>query len=271
MKIACIQPKIDHHKEKCYIEIERLLNELINKHDKSDMICLPERWIPLLNDRMQNIQKERGEDYAFIKKLAKEYHVNILSGAIWEKRNDSEKLKITCYFINVEGEEIGRQDKIHLYGFEKEYFEPGKVLKLFNLNKFLFAILICFDMAFFETPRLAAENGADILFSPTQIKEEGMDNWSIYLQARALENRIPIAASNTCGNFLNRNYPGNSKIISFIKGNVSPARLNIVEGPIDASGFVYDDIDLLFPKKIRKIRLGEKIEKNNIKIEIIAS
>ena len=268
MKIACIQPKIHQNINNCYSEIENLLKRLIDKVSKIDIICLPERWVPLLNDISQNIQKERGENYSFIKTLAGEYNINIISGAIWEKRKNSKKPRITSYFINEKGEEVGRQDKIHLYSYEQGQFEPGNELNLFSFNEYFFAILICFDMAFFETPRLAAENGADVLFSPTQIREEGMYNWKIYLQARALENRIPVVACNSVGSFNKRRFLGNSKIISFVKKFISPSKLKIVEGPKD-SGYIFDDIDLKFPKKIRKIRFNEKIEKNKININVI--
>ncbi|MFX1392758.1 MAG: carbon-nitrogen hydrolase family protein [Promethearchaeota archaeon] len=268
MKIACIQPKIHQNIHNCYSEIQYLLNKLIEKATKIDIVCLPERWIPFLNDISLNIQKERGENYSFIKNIAREYQINIISGAIWEKRKNSEKPRITSYFINEEGEEIGRQDKIHLYTYEQEYFEPGNELNLFMLDSFLFAILICFDMAFFETPRLAAEHGADVLFSPTQIRQEGMYNWNIYLQTRALENRIPVVACNSVGSYLKRRFLGNSKIISFVENFISPSKLKVVEGP-KVSGFVFDDIDLIYPRKLREIRLNEKIEKSKINVKII--
>ncbi|MEE9377222.1 MAG: carbon-nitrogen hydrolase family protein [Candidatus Lokiarchaeia archaeon] len=270
MRVACIQPQIYKNRAKCYDEIERILKELLREHSKCDIICLPERWVPFFRDSTLNFQDQRGNDYLFIKNLAKEYNIKFISGAIWEKRTNSKKPVITCYFFNENGEEIGRQDKIHLYAYERDYFEPAKELNLFKLNNFYyFAILICFDMAFFETPRLSIENGADILFSPTQIREDGMVNWHIYLQARALENRVPVVACNTFGNYFKRKFLGNSKIISFYEGKISPSKLKIVEGPINSSGFIFDDINLKFPRKLREIRLKEKIDKNNIKVKII--
>lgn len=268
MKIACLQPEISSSRQECYSEIKRLLEKLLENIEKCNIICLPERWVPFFGDLPKNLQNERGQDYQFIKNLAKEYNINFISGAIWEKRDSSKKPYITSYFFSDNGEEIGRQDKIHLYSYERKQFEAGNELNLFKLDDFRFAILICFDMAFFETPRLATEHGADVLFSPTQIREEGMHNWNIYLQARALENRIPVVACNSVGSFQDRRFLGNSKIISFMKDFISPSKLEIVEGPM-GSGFVFDDIDLKFPRKIRKIRLNEKIEKNNIKVFVI--
>ncbi|MFX1390395.1 MAG: carbon-nitrogen hydrolase family protein [Promethearchaeota archaeon] len=269
MKVACIQPKILKNRVLCYNEIERILKNLLETHKNCDIVCLPERWVPFFRDQAQNFQKQRGNDYKFISRLAKEYKINFISGAIWEKRPRSRPF-ITCYLFDKYGEEIGRQDKIHLYGYERENFKSSKELKIFNINNtYRFTILICFDMAFLETPRLASENGADILFSPTQIRADGMDNWYVYLKARALENRIPIVACNSFGNYYRRKFPGNSKIISFQSGKISPSKLKIIEAPINSSGFIFDDIDLAFPKKLRKIRFNEKIDKNNIKVKII--
>ncbi len=269
VRIACVQPEVFQENNKCYLEIEGIIKELFTKFDFCDLICLPERWVPLMNGKELNIQKERGNNYNFIKNLAKEYNVGIISGAIWEKRQDSNKPRITSYFFDNYGEELGRQDKIHLYSYERKNFESGDELLLFSFKKINFAILICFDMAFFETPRLAAENGADILFSPTQIREAGMENWESYLKARALENRIPVAACNTYGRLLKSKFPGHSKIISFEKDFISPSKLRIVEGPIESSGYVLDNLDLEFPKKLRKLRFKEVIEKSEINVRKI--
>lgn len=266
--VACIQPKIYDTNQECYDEVERLLVALLKTTD-CDIICLPEKWIPVKKNMNDNIQEERGPTYDFIRQMAEKYKVAIISGAIWEKRNNEKSPKITAYFFNKNGNEIGRQDKIHLYSFEREIFEPGNELNIFNYNSINFSILICFDMAFFETPRLAAESGADILFSPTQIRADGMKNWETYLTARALENRIPVVACNTFGSFRRRKFLGQSKIISFITGFISPSKLRILEAPLNNHGFLFDEVDLDFPKKLRQLRFKEKVEKNEIKVNKI--
>ncbi|MHA1335311.1 MAG: carbon-nitrogen hydrolase family protein [Promethearchaeota archaeon] len=267
MKVCCIQPKLKTTRTKCYNEVETIIKKVLNENDECDILCLPERWVPFYNnDLSKNFQDERGSDYSFIKKIAKEYSVKILSGAIWEKRKGENKPSITCYYFDEFGDEVGRQDKLHLYAYERGQFNPGNKLYLFKLKSYRFAILICFDMAFFETPRLAAENGADLLFSPTQIRMEGMENWSAYLKTRALENRIPVIACNTVGTIFDRKFLGKSKIISFETGYYTPSKLKIVEAPEGESGFAFDNIDLDFPKKMRKKRLSEKIDISKIEV-----
>jgi predicted amidohydrolase len=269
LNVACIQPEILQNRKKCYREIENLLKRLLKDNSNCEIVCLPERWVPFAREKVLNIQKERGEDYQFIRKLAETYSVNLISGGIWEKRPKFKKPFVTSYFFNKNGDEIGRQDKIHLYTYERKNFEASLHLKIFKLKSFQFAILICFDMAFFETPRLAAENGAEILFSPTQIRDSGMFNWDIYLKARALENRIPVVASNTYGELFGRKFPGKSKIISFLPEYYSPSSLRVIEAPYGSNGKIFDEIDIEFANKLRKQRLDQKVEKSEIKIDII--
>ncbi|TFF96055.1 MAG: carbon-nitrogen hydrolase family protein, partial [Promethearchaeota archaeon] len=267
MIISCLQPKIYSEKQKCYNEVENLTKTIFKQTESCDLIILPERWVPLSKDIKSSVQQERGENYTFIKDLAKRYSVKFLTGAIWEHRKNQKMPSITCYFIDEKGKEVGRQDKIHLYSYEQKFFNPGKTLNIFKLSeKYRFAVLICFDMAFFETPRFATENGADILFSPTQIREDGMENWKIYLQARALENRIPVAACNSLGTVMERKFLGNSKIISFSNGFISPSKLRVLEAPIGSKGVIYDDLDLDFPRKLRKIRLKEKVDVSSLNL-----
>ncbi len=266
MKLILIQPEMFNKDKECFFEIQNLINSIPFIEKNCDLVCLPERWIKMNPNLEKNIQEERGTHYQFIKKIAKKCHINILSGGIWEKRENSNKNYITCYFFNKDGEEIGRQDKIHLYRYEKFFFEPGDTLNLFSLNGHLFSILICFDMVF-ETPRFAVRNGAEFLISPTLIREEGLENWGVYLRAKSLENRVPIAACNSFGILKDRTFPGNSKIISFVKGFYSPSKLKILEAPLNKHAILFDNIDLKFPNKLRKKRFKEAISMENIKLK----
>jgi hypothetical protein len=67
--------------------------------------------------------------------------------------------------------------------------------------------------------------------------------------------------------FLKSIFPGNSKIISFVKDFVSPSKLRIVEAPYNSNGYAFDDFDLVFPSKLRKLRFEEVIEKSEITVK----
>ena len=54
IKAACIQPKIYETDQECYDEVERLLVSLLKTSKGCDIICLPEKWIPVkknMNER----------------------------------------------------------------------------------------------------------------------------------------------------------------------------------------------------------------------------
>lgn len=268
LKITLIQSQMFEDEDKCFREVENLIKNIPDGDKDSDLYCLPERWIKIKQNLEGNLQEERGEHYDFIKNLAKKYRINILSGGLWEHREDTDKNYITCYFFNNQGVEVGRQDKIHLYLLEKHFFEPGDVLNLFNLNGILFSILICFDMVF-DTPKLAVKNGAELLISPTLIREDGLENWGIYLRAKALENRVPIAACNGFGIYEDKIFPGNSKIITFQKGFYSPSKLKISEAPLKKSALLTEIVEIKFPNKLRKKRFKEALNLDKIKINKI--
>ncbi len=224
-------------------------------------ICTPKEQF------LEAIEKERGHSYTLVQNLAKENGVYIITGGIWEEREHN-KYYITCYVFDNKGNELGRQDKLHLYSYEPKIFTPGEYLRIFSHEPThtKFAVLICFDIAFFETPRLAIEHGAEILLSPTLIRADGMYNWKIYLQARALENRVPVVACNPVGSIFGNTYTGISKIISFKRGHTSPSVLKIKEGLESRRDIITERINLSFPNLIRKKRLSEKREQSSIKV-----
>ncbi|MFX1429486.1 MAG: hypothetical protein ACFFCY_04900, partial [Promethearchaeota archaeon] len=68
---------------------------------------------------------------------------------------------------------------------------------------------------------------------------------------------------------LKRQFLGNSKIISFNRGNISPSKLKIIEGPKGSNGYIFGEIDLDYPRKLREIRFKEKIDKTKINVKIV--
>jgi omega-amidase len=267
IKISLIQCKIVAQQQVMDSNIARLIGEAAQ--EKPDLVILPERWRPVPSKEhfFEAIEEERGHSYDLLKDLAKKHSTYIITGGIWEKRQNNTCF-ITCYVFDNEGNELGRQDKLHLYSYEPSVFTPGNSLQIFthNPSQTKFAILICFDIEFFETPRLAVEHNAEILLSPTLIREDGLYNWSIYLQARALENRVPVVACNPVGNIFGNTYLGKSKVISFKRGHSSPSILVIKESQENEQNILTQRVNLSFPNSIRKKRLDEKREKSSIQV-----
>ncbi|MHA1619655.1 MAG: carbon-nitrogen hydrolase family protein [Promethearchaeota archaeon] len=265
VQVSLIQPYVHAKNEDNFAHMESYI-ESAAQHNP-DMICLPERWFYLdfTKTPQEYIQSPKGHQYQYVKQWSKEYNTSVISGGIWEYHKGIEQPFVSSYYFR-NGQELFHQDKIHLYGAEKLLLSPGKDLVIFtdsalNLS---FSILICFDLHISShLTRLAVDNGAEIIFSPTLIRQTGGDNWKIYLQARALENRIPVISCNSIFQQYGRNFIGQSKIIQFQKGSSSPVSL-ICDEANSEPGVFSRSVDLSFPNKIRHKRLSEILSKDTI-------
>lgn len=179
-------------------KIGKLLKKIGN--DETEIVCLPEQWLP--NNQIKNYDQEFND----FKKIAKEYSMTIIPGAFYEK--NQEKTSITAPIIGPEGEIIGKQEKIHPFDYEKNTVNPGMEAKNFD-TACKFGVVICYDMVFPDVANVMTKKGAKILFSPSRIVKRGIQPWQMYVQVRALENRIPIIAANVEDD----KFGGNSMII----------------------------------------------------------
>jgi omega-amidase len=264
LAVGCIQPRLQGTVAECFERVEMLLMKA--KDQNLSIIILPEQWLPFAfsQDTSKYVFEEDAEPVHFLQQCAEKYRVCIVGGGMWQYIKN--KPKIVSYVISPNGSIAGRQEKLHLYAMEKHFFSPGTDLCLFQLGEVNFAVLICFDISFFETPSLAVHQGADLLISPTLIRREGMENWNIYLRARALENRVPVIACNTLGEVMGSQYMGCSQIIQFYPGHTLPSKLKISTVPENTETLIHDWIDYKFPRGMRKERLSERIDTGSLKI-----
>jgi len=267
--VGLIQPEIVADNHKNGVQMESLIAQAIQF--RPQILCLPERWFyvnPANKSLDSNLQESRGEQYQLVQYWAKKYHVSIISGGIWESRKP-DKPKICCYYFNSQGQECFCQEKVHLYGLEKQWFQPGSKIIVYHDKELncIFSILICFDLnVSSDLANKAVVNGAEILFSPTLIRDTGVENWNIYIRSRSLENRVPVVSCNSIFSFMDRNFKGQSKIIQFQSGEHSPVVLKTDE--LDTTpGILVKSIDLDFPNEIRKERLEEASISNHIIVE----
>jgi predicted amidohydrolase len=179
-------------------KIAKLLKKLGN--NETEIVCLPEQWLP--NNQIKNYDQE----FVDFKKIAKDYAMTIIPGAFYEKNQN--KMSITAPIIGPEGEIIGKQEKIHPYDYEKDTVKPGIEAKIFD-TACKFGVIICYDMVFPNVSNILAKKGAKILFSPSRIVKRGIEPWQMYVQVRALENRITIIAVNVDDD----KFGGNSMIV----------------------------------------------------------
>ena len=156
--------------------------------------------------------------------------------------------------IGPKGEFIGRQEKIHPFDYERDNVKPGNEAKIFN-TACKFGVIICYDMVFPKVANTLVKKGAQVLFSPSRIVRRGIEPWQMYVQVRALENRIPILAANV----ENRRFGGNSLIIDLNENNkVVTTKVMKINGEWGIS----KKFDLNKYEKSRKIRF---LDSNNFR------
>lgn len=112
---------------------------------------------------------------------------------------------ISIAAVGPDGALIGCYDKLHLaqYGasMEKEYFNRGKHLLVFDVNGFKLSPIICYDIRIPELSRtLVVDHGVDaILHCGAYYRDESFHTWHAFAVARALENQVFFLSLNRAG------------------------------------------------------------------------
>jgi len=239
VKLGLIQTTSQSTNQKGISHIVKILKKL--GRSNTDIVCLPEQW--LKNNEISDFDLE----FLEFKKIAKEFSMTIIPGAFYDI--SKKKTSIVSPVIGPKGEFIGRQEKIHPFDYERDNVKPGNEAKIFN-TACKFGVIICYDMVFPNVANTLVKKGAQVLFSPSRIVRRGMEPWQMYVQVRALENRIPILAANV----ENRRFGGNSLIIDLNENNkVVTTKVMKLNGECGIS----KEFDLNKYEKSRKIRFSD--------------
>ena len=192
--------------------------------------------------------------------FAKDNQIHLVAGTIPLETKDPGKVLNTSLVFNPTGEQIGRYDKIHLFGFqtnaeryqESETIEPGSTPEIFKIShnnqEWIFGLSICYDLRFPELYR--AMGIVDCHIIPAAFTyTTGKAHWDILLRARAIENQCYVMASAQGGMHPNqRRTWGHSMLIDpwgavladlpegegFIEGVLSKEKLNEVRSQLPA-------------------------------------
>jgi N-carbamoylputrescine amidase len=184
----------------------------------AQIICLPELYRSFYFCQTENTENfkfaEPLYDISFktFSKIAAEMGIVIIV-PFFEKRAAG-IYHNSAYIIDSDGKEAGLYRKMHIPDdpgyYEKYYFTPGDLgFKSYNTSFGKIGTLICWDQWFPEAARLAALQGAEILFYPTAIgwhpseKEESgekqLNAWVTVQRGHAVSNGIFVAAVNRVG------------------------------------------------------------------------
>ncbi|MHA1950805.1 MAG: nitrilase-related carbon-nitrogen hydrolase [Candidatus Thorarchaeota archaeon] len=152
-----------------------------------------------------------GQTTDFIRSLAKEHQAYTVGTGI--ERTGS-KFHNTLVMANPEGELHGTYSKIHPFQEERDVFEGGSHLAMFECAGINVGVEICYDVRFPEVTRKLALEGAEIVLIPAAFPDPRSEHWNTLVRARAIENQLYVAATNRIGSgFDGKTYFGHSQTI----------------------------------------------------------
>jgi predicted amidohydrolase len=208
MIIGLASPSVAVTLEDGLDKIERLLSEASSRG--AEIVCFPEAYLPGL----------RGQDFAVlpfdhsqeerilqtVRQLARTYAVATI---LCIERLTALGRQIAAYVIDQDGQIQGYQTKNQLAPSEDQFYVPGSVRRLFEINGVKFGVAICHEgWRYPETVRWAAARGAKIVFHPhhTGSDQEGvrLTEWGAAgapyyekaMMMRSIENTIYFASVN---------------------------------------------------------------------------
>lgn len=168
------------------------------------MLALPECAVsgypPLHHGSLDQINILRiAELNAEVQDLAKQSGIWVILGTIL---NSTRGLLNSALVISDAGEIVGRYDKLHLTGSDREFFIPGVGAQSWEMNGLKFGVQICYDARFPEPFRYLRELGCRLIICISNAC--GKENWKLPVlegtyRCRAAENSCFLVAVNAAG------------------------------------------------------------------------
>ncbi len=247
VRAAAVQIRpISRDVKKTIVQGVRLVKQAAEK--EADIICLPEHWLP------EEIIPTPINPIPGFQALAEEYHVPVVAGAFFERVKG--KNRLSSPVIGPNGDLLGRQFKVHLFGGEKKLAMAGDTYGVFKVGDYRVGVLVCYDVDFPEASRILTLNGADLLLCPSRIIRHGIGPWQQYLTVRSLENRIPIIAPNV---YAPPWFKGHSTIVSLRQEQKTKIALPRIKSTSrNGTAIVMDDLDLALHARLRKARFADR-------------
>ena len=187
--------------------VEKVLSHLGVSDDSIDLVVLPElSSIDYSRDTFAHLDEIAesidGASFQAWRRVATERNVYVSYGFA---RSGEGGPFICSAVIGPDGKLVGYYDKLHLaqYGasMEKEYFNRGNHLFVFEIKGFRLAPIICYDIRIPELSRtLVIDQNVDvILHCGAYYRDASFHTWHPFAIARALENQVFFLSLNRAG------------------------------------------------------------------------
>jgi predicted amidohydrolase len=176
----------------------------------AEIIVLPETFhYRGALDNMGRVSEDiPGESLLPLIQLARQHHVAILAGSIYENIPGSTKCYNTSVLIDSAGNLAARYRKMHLFDImieskvilESQSVQAGQDSVTGLFSGITAGLSVCYDLRFPEIYRTYSAAGARLLFIPSNFTATtGQAHWEVLIRARAIENECFVIAPNLCG------------------------------------------------------------------------
>jgi len=189
---------------------------------KTDLIVFPELATTgyELGLRFTDVaERVPGHAVNLLAQRAADYGTYIVFGLVTKEKVES-VIYNAAVIVGPDGEMLGEYRKLHLPGEERLAFRSGYKLPVFETGFGQLGVILGWDLAFPETARSLALDGADLLcvcanwgHPPAEDPALYVEEWRTYVQARALENSLFVVASNRIGEEYSYRFLGESMIV----------------------------------------------------------
>lgn len=226
-----------------------------------DVVVFPEMTLTgfTMNSRYFAEDFESSCTISFFQQLAKKYTTNIIFGVIL---NTEDKPTNNQIVVSKNGDLLSRYEKIHPFSYsgEDNYYSKGQSIAQFEIEGIKCASTICYDLRFPELYQILSKDSF-VIFNIANWPERRVDDWSLLLRARALENQCFLVGVNRTGvDGKGLSYQKSSAVISPIGKEIDHVQLNEF---IDEYTISIEDIEqyrTIFPiKKDRRIELYKSL------------
>src|SRR3712207_1326165 len=143
-----------------------------------------------------------GPTVRLLSELSAEHSCVVVAGLA--EQGDRQQVHNTAVVVD-SGRVLATYRKAHLWGAEKNAFEPGRDRPpVVPTSAGRVAVMVCYDLEFPEWVRVAAEGGAEVLAVPANwpLRDEGDPQRPfevVKAQAAAVTYRVNVAVADRCG------------------------------------------------------------------------
>jgi omega-amidase len=219
LTITLVQTQL--HWEDKQANLQMLENKIMNNHDKTEIVVLPEMFSTGFSMQPHKLaEKMDGDTVAWMKQLAAKKKV-ILTGSLIIEEDGKYYNRLIWMLPNGQ---LGTYDKRHLFAFAGEdgQYSAGNKRLIASVKGWKINLQICYDLRFpvwaRQSPgkidKEASGTEYDLLLYVANWPERRKHAWKTLLTARAIENQAYVVGVNRVGTDGNGIYhSGDSMVI----------------------------------------------------------